>query len=204
MNVFKVYIKAYALNPERYKILQTGVQILYSYLSGVIKYANQTLKHTTYNDAMIIYGSYINYSDLSGTEHILLNITPESYARKYLKGGPNLKYAAGVTKLIGEQRVFSEIMWSFIEEADNKPLALANYAFHELVHNKAYAKYKGLKEQEDFVHKNSGEGVLAEVVRPKQAGNMSANAENIKTMAEVYALPIEQFRVYLAVEPKIR
>jgi len=202
MNIFKVYIKAFDLNPGRYQILQTGVKYLYSYLSQVLRYANQQLNHKLYDDALITYGSHINHADLSSDEHLLLHITPESYARKFL--GSQAQGAAGITTLLGKDMVFSEIMWSFIEAADNKGLALANYAFHELVHNKAFSAYPEAGKNGSFVHNESGSGVLVKILEPGQAGSIIANSENIKAMAMVYFLRIKQYRRYLIVEPKTK
>lgn len=201
MSLIKVFIKAFDLTAERSKVLETGAQYLTSYFRQVLKYGNETLNHKIYTDAICIYQSAIAYSDLSGTEHLLLHLREKSYSRSNLGGSSKLGDAAGVTVFLGKKYVFSEVLWSFVEEAGKttreKGLALANFGFHELVHNKTFSAYANVTENDNFVHGNGGGGVLQDRLLPKNAGAITANIKNIQTMAAVYALPIKQYRELL-------
>jgi hypothetical protein len=201
MSLFKVFIKAFDLTTERRKVLEIGAQYLTSYFRQVLKYANETLNHKLFDDAGCIYQSNIAYNDLSGAEHVLLHLREKSYSRSNLGGSNKLGDAAGVTVFLGKKFVFSEVIWSFVEEAGStnreKGLALANFGFHELVHNKTFSAYSNVNENDSFVHANGGGGVLQSRLLPQSAGGMTANPKNIQTMAAVYALPVKQYRELL-------
>jgi hypothetical protein len=98
--------------------------------------------------------------------------------------------------------IMSEILWPYIEKAGDPARALANYGFHELMHNKVFILYPGEKENGICVHSHCGLGVMVEVIVPEAAGRMIPNPANIKAMAAFYALPKKQYGLLLSRVPQ--
>jgi hypothetical protein len=195
MDIFNVYIKAFDLTPQRKQILSQGAKLLEGYFRDVINYGNYVLNHKIYSHARCIYDPPPNSGDIKD-DTLLLYITPFSYVR-CLIGKNDSGEAAGISKNLQSNGIISEILWPYIEKAGDPARALANYGFHELMHNKVFIPYPGEEENSKYVHSHCGLGVMAKLIAPEAAGKMIPNPANLRAMAALYPLPKKQYNLLL-------
>src|SRR5262249_36564368 len=111
---------------------------------------------------------------------------------------PDVKHSlpgspGGGTKKMPGGMVLSEVFWTgglmALKTTAMKGRALANFIFHEFVHNKHVgdptATQQGEETNGTFVHTQCGGGILGSALSIGAAAQLDINSDNIKCMARV-------------------
>jgi hypothetical protein len=111
-------------------------------------------------------------------------------------------HPGGGTKKMPNGAVLSEVYWtggiSGLKRAayDKRAAALANFIFHEWVHNKYSSDPDALSKGEvngDFVHQFCGGGVLGSSLSYVQAADWEINQANVTAILKVLDKPNKQY-----------
>jgi hypothetical protein len=190
MEILKIHIAGFVPDAGKNDVLYRGAMILENYFRRAVEHGKKNIEHYFLADAKCFFNP--NRGDLDGKElDLLLHVTPESFTHKYINNGKR-DDAAGITYRTSDG-VFSEVLWSFVKASSNPPLALANYACHELAHNKAYNIFNFDSERNsDFIHKQCGFGIFNDVVEPQVAGSIGINDVNIQKLAALCTFKMPQ------------
>lgn len=194
MQTFKLFLSPQVDIPD--DVLQATGRLLKGYFDRICliqtprKFMTSTFKVNPHAGEVGDQDLVVYFTQASCILNLMDNVFDTGTKHQFAGG-----HTGGGTKKLPDGRVLSEVYWTGevmglkTSASDRRAAALANFTFHEWVHNKHTSDPTALRNGEDpggiFVHNYCGGGILARGMTINQAGNWTINTANIAAMARV-------------------